>query len=116
MSIARTIFAAALLGAVFCGPMAGSASADDAGVRPAKHRLHHSAARVKGFVARSGGGYSYAAGDSINTYGDSRSKYGGVSSLRDPMYDRQTASGPFDHGFFFDSGMGLHGGDSPYLH
>ena len=30
--------------------------------------------------------------------------------------DRQTPSGPFDHGFFFDSGMGLHGGDSPYQH
>jgi hypothetical protein len=30
--------------------------------------------------------------------------------------NRQTPAGPFDHGFFFDSGMGLHGGYSPYQH
>ena len=62
------------------------------------------------------GGYSYDYADSINTYGDSRSKYGGASSLRDPNLDRQTNAGPFDHGFFFDSGIGERGGDSPYMH
>lgn len=69
---------------------------------------------VKGYVARRGG-YSYSYADSINTYGDSRSKYGAASSLRDPMLDRQTGAGPFDHGFFFDSGIGPRGGDSPYM-
>src|ERR1700730_13737166 len=52
------------------------------------------------------GGYSYSASDVINTYGRSPPPYAHV---------RQTPGGPFDSGFFFDSGMGLHGGDSPYL-
>lgn len=61
------------------------------------------------------GGYSYSPADTINTYGDARSKYGAASSLRDPSLDRQTNAGPFDHGFFFDSATGRHGGDSPYM-
>lgn len=68
----------------------------------------------KGQVARHGG-YSYSQEDAINTYGDSRSNYGGASSLRDPQLDKQTVSGPFDHGFFFDSAIGPRGGDSPYM-
>jgi hypothetical protein len=69
---------------------------------------------VRGFIARRGG-YSYSAADTINTYGDSRTLYGGASAYRDPMLDRQTGFGPFDHGFFFDSGIAPRGGDSPYL-
>jgi hypothetical protein len=68
-----------------------------------------------GAVKAHRGGYSYSPEDTINTYGDSRSKYGGASSLRDPMLDRQTEAGPFDHGFFFDSGVAPRGGDSPYM-
>lgn len=77
-------------------------------------RHYRSGARVKGYRARRGG-YSYSYQDSINTYGDSRSNFGSASSLRDPMLDRQSPAGPFDHGFFFDSGTKLHGGDSPYM-
>jgi hypothetical protein len=33
----------------------------------------------------------------------------------DPQLDKQTPGGPFDSGFFFDSGMGQNGGDSPYM-
>jgi hypothetical protein len=62
------------------------------------------------------GFYSYSYRDVINTYGMSRTLYGSTNTYRAPFMDRQTPSGPFDHGFFFDSGMGLHGGDSPYLH
>lgn len=64
------------------------------------------------------GGYSYSQADSINTYGDNRGRYGSANSLRDPQLDRQTNAGPFDHGFFYDSGIGTgqHGNDSPYLH
>ncbi len=69
--------------------------------------------QVRGFLVRRGG-YSYSAADSINTYGDNRSLFGGVSSYRGPQFDRQTNSGPFDHGFFFDSGIAPRGGDSPY--
>ncbi len=71
--------------------------------------------QVRGFVARRGG-YSYSYADSVNTYGDSRSVYGGTQMFRNFMYDRQTTSGPFDHGFFFDSGVLPRGGDSPYMH
>ena len=73
-----------------------------------------SGAKVKGYTSRRGG-YSYNQADSINTYGDSRSKYGGASSLRDSSLDKQTVAGPFDHGFFFDSGITARGGDSPYM-
>jgi hypothetical protein len=71
-------------------------------------------ARVKGYVARRGG-YSYSSQDVINTYGDSRTRYGGVNAYRDPFADRQTNAGPFDHGFFFDSAIAPRGGDSPYM-
>lgn len=79
-------------------------------------RGYRNGPQVKGYVERRGG-YSYGYADSINTYGDGRSNYGGASAYRDPMLDRQTNAGPFDHGFFFDSGIGgSHGGDSPYMH
>lgn len=71
--------------------------------------------QVRGYVQRRGG-YSYYAADSINTYGSSRTLYGGSYLYRDPLLDRQTSSGPFDHGFFFDSGVAPRGGDSPYMH
>ena len=53
------------------------------------------------------GGYSYSASDVTNTYGRSPPPY---------MDVRQSPGGPFDSGFFFDSGIGPHGGNSPYLH
>jgi hypothetical protein len=68
---------------------------------------------VRGFIARRGG-YSYSVEDTINTYGDSRTLYGGASAYRNPMLDRQSRFGPFDHGFFFDSGIAPRGGDAPY--
>ena len=70
----------------------------------------------KGYTIRHGGYYSYSRSDSINTYGNARTRYGNTNSYRDPMTDRQSPSGPFDHGFFFDSGMGLHAGNAPYQH
>lgn len=79
-----------------------------------KSSYYRGGPQVRGYVARRGG-YSYSPEDSINTYGDSRSKYGTASSLRDPSLDRQTTSGPFDHGFFFDSGTSFRGGEAPYM-
>jgi hypothetical protein len=53
-------------------------------------------------------GYSYSAADVINTSG---------RHAPPPYADvRQTPGGPFDSGYFFDSGMGTVGGNSPYLH
>jgi hypothetical protein len=38
--------------------------------------------------------------------------YGGYI---DPHINKQTPGGPFDSGFFFDSGLAPNGGDSPYM-
>jgi len=38
--------------------------------------------------------------------------YGGYI---DPSINKQSQGGPFDSGFFFDSGINRNGGDSPYL-
>jgi hypothetical protein len=60
------------------------------------------------------GGYSYDKSDSVNTYGSPtrRTRPPGPPDFRD-----QTISGPFDNGFFFDSGVGsIYGGNSPYMH
>ena len=63
------------------------------------------------YRARRIGFYSYTYRDVINTYGMSRARYGSMNSYRDPFVDRQTVNGPFDHGFFFDSGIAPRGGD-----
>ena len=70
--------------------------------------------QVRGFSQRRVGGYSYYREDVINTYGNQRSQFGGANVFRDPMLDRQTRFGPFDNGFFFDSGIAPRGGYSPY--
>jgi hypothetical protein len=92
-------------------PMVGA----DASYQPTKARYARRYA-VRTYRGRRIGFYSYSYRDVINTYGMSRARYGMVNSYRDPSVDRQTVNGPFDHGFFFDSGMGPRGGDSPYLH
>ncbi len=79
-----------------------------------KKSSYYRGTRVRGYVQRRGG-YSYSKQDTMNTYGDGRNRYGSSISLRDPMLDRQTSAGPFDHGFFFDSGIAPRGGDSPYM-
>ena len=53
------------------------------------------------------GGYSYRAADVVSTYGAAPPPY---------LHVRQSPGGPFDYGFFFDSAIGPHGGESPYHH
>lgn len=89
-------------------PPAPTVAAD--GSHPAS-AYYRRAPQVRGFVQRRGG-YSFTASDIANTYGSSRTLYG--ANNRDPFADRQTRNGPFDHGFFFDSGIAPRGGDSPY--
>ena len=97
---------------------AGGWSKDRSGAKSSgshrSSRYYRRSPKVKGYRKRRGG-YSYSVTDTINTYGDSRTLNGGANSYRFELYTRQTPSGPFDHGFFFDSGIGLHGGNSPYL-
>lgn len=120
--MARSFITAALVAAtalILAAPSAdagdrrGGAYYADGTAHPAA-RSYRGGPRVKGYVQRRGG-YSYSPEDTINTYGDSRSKFGGASTYRDPMLDRQTNAGPFDHGYFFDSGVAPRGGDSPYM-
>lgn len=91
---------------------ARSAAAD--GGAHAQSRYYRRGPQVRGYVKRRGG-YSYTKEDTINTYGDSRGRFGAANSLRDPSLDTQTRAGPFDHGFFFNTPMGRNGGDSPYM-
>lgn len=96
---------------------AKATTATEGALQPAKGRYSKKrAVRVRGYVARRGGYYSYQSEDVINTYGLTRSLYGSINSYRDPYVDRQSTAGPFDSGFFFDSGMAPRGGDGPYLH
>lgn len=116
---------AILLGAlalvVFCSSEPAQAGGDRkrasarADADYSKSRYHRKRTRVYGYSARRGG-YSYWPEDVINTYGQTRSLYGSMNTYRDPTLDRQSPGGPFDHGFFFDSGIGPQGGQSPYLH
>jgi hypothetical protein len=85
-------------------------SMEPSGSRPRVKR----AARVRGFLSRRLGFYSYSDLDVTNVYGGSRTLFGSTNSYRDPFVDRQTDAGPFDHGFFFDSGIGPRGGNAPY--
>jgi hypothetical protein len=87
-------------------------SAEQTSARYPRQRSAH----ARHFAGRRIGFYSYSYRDVINTYGMSRTLYGGTNTYRAPFMDRQTPAGPFDHDFFFDSGMGLHGGYSPYQH
>ena len=90
----------------------GVAEAADRGTQAKTYK--RKAPQVRGYTAHRGG-YSYNWGQTINTYGDSRTRYGGANYFRDPNIDRQSVAGPFDHGFFFDSGIGRVGGNAPYL-
>jgi hypothetical protein len=107
-------FAAALsVSPSTAGERKAKAQAEPGGAHPSSGYYRKGPA-VKGYSARRGG-YSYDYAESVNTYGDSRSNYGSASSLRDPKLDRQTRSGPFDHGFFYDSAVSPRGGDAPYM-
>lgn len=81
----------------------------------AQQKGYQNTAQGDGYtLRRRRGGYSYGYGDAINT--DARGKAGG-SGYTDPRLYRQSPGGPFDSGFFFDSGVGSpYGGQAPYMH
>jgi hypothetical protein len=83
-----------------------------AGAHPSSG-YYRRAPQVRGFVQRRGG-YSYSASDVANTGSDSRVQFGSTNWYRNQYLDRQSRSGPFDHGFFWDSGVSPRGGNSPY--
>jgi hypothetical protein len=75
------------------------------GARATKYKGKR-AVRVRGFLQR-GGYYSYTDQDAINSYA-------WTSVFRTPLSDQQSPAGPFDSGFFVDSGLGPRFNDSPY--
>ena len=95
--------AIALLGAIV---MSVGVLGSDAGFNPAVAQEAPKAKKSKGLKGSIGyrKAYSYSKSDVIGS--DSRRFY-------DPSIARQ--GGPFDNGFFYDSAIGLHGGDSPYM-
>lgn len=110
-------FTVALLAAV--AAVFSTAAPADAGERGwrghSRAHAYRKGPQVRGYVARRGG-YSYSYAESVNTYGDAFGRYGAGNSLRDPSMERnQTGAGPFDNGFFFDSGSSARGGDAPYM-
>lgn len=105
------VFAVAAMGAAQAGERRGYS---DNGAAHSKSQYYRKGPQVRGYSRRAGG-YSYDYQDSINTYGDAQGRYGSADKFRDPQFGRQTTSGPFDNGFFFDSGVAPRGGDSPYL-
>ena len=82
--------------------------ADYAGVAKVRYYRKRGPLEVNIYTRRRRvGGYSYRTTDVVSTHGRSPPPY---------MDVRQSPGGPFDSGFFFDSGIGPHGGNSPYFH
>jgi hypothetical protein len=71
------------------------------------------ATKVRGFVQR-GGYYSYVDEDVADSRAWARDLFISRSKFRTPLSDQQSPSGPFDSGFFFDSGIGPPFNDAPY--
>jgi hypothetical protein len=57
-------------------------------------------------------GYTLSPGSSPAEIARYFQLYGGYI---DPSINKQSQGGPFDSGFFFDSGINRNGGDSPYM-
>jgi hypothetical protein len=112
-ALAFGVSLAAMVSPVFAAGAKKPAPEAAATAEHPKSATYRKGPQVRGFIQRRGG-YSYGVADTINTYGDTRTTYGSVNSYRDPWSDRQSRNGPFDHGFFFDSGIAPRGGDSPY--
>jgi hypothetical protein len=79
----------------------------DAEGTPRVHRRKRAPMEIDIYAPRRRiGGYSYGVQDITSTF-----------NRRNPppyAHVRQTPSGPFDSGFFFDSGIGPRAGDAPY--
>ena len=111
----RIALAAFAVGILATGMMTGEATAGERKTRaveqgpqlnehPNSKYYRGQGPQVRGFVKRRGG-YSYSYNDSVIDYRD-------TSILRDTQTSRRQG-GPFDSGFFFDSGTSRYN-DSPY--
>lgn len=95
-ALAVTAFAGTMVASV--EPAVAQQKKKTAGEKPLKGVIRY----------RKIGGYSYKSNDTAGT--------GALWKFIDPDSTRQgNPSGPFDSGFFFDSGIGPNGGQSPYM-
>jgi hypothetical protein len=112
----RILAATLLAGSMTLTAQIGEASAQERRARiveegpqlsqhPKSNTYRRQGPQVRGYVKRRGG-YSYSASDAAIDYRD-------TSILRDVQNSRRQG-GPFDSGFFFDSGISRYN-DSPYL-
>ncbi|MBI1384790.1 MAG: hypothetical protein GC150_07770 [Rhizobiales bacterium] len=108
----RLLFALAMgAGLVLAGASAEAGGSGGKGPRASQHPqsdYYRGGPQVRGF-RRSVGGYSYE-------YNDGQIDARDQSVFLDPELDSPRRDrGPFDSGFFFDSGIGVAIDDSPYL-
>ncbi len=121
MNYKCTFAAVAACAAVACtglpmplaGDLVSSQAYADGVSHPKRSAKSKRAVRVRGYIYR-GGYYSYTDEDAIDTRAWASSLFTSHSPLRNPLTERQSAAGPFDHGFFFESGVGPRFNDSPY--
>jgi hypothetical protein len=65
------------------------------------------AARMRGYYY-GGGYYSYTDREVVSSWAWARSLFISRSYFRTPLTSQQSPGGPFDSGFFFDSGLSPH--------
>jgi hypothetical protein len=102
-----------LAGLPMAGDLGPSQAYADGQKAKARYKKGYRATRVRGYLQR-GGYYSYVDQDAINTTAWASSLFTSKSPFRNPLTERQSPGGPFDSGFFFDSGVGPPWNDSPY--
>jgi hypothetical protein len=68
-------------------------------------RRHARRGHMRGYALQQGGSTPEEIARYFQLYG----------GFIDPTINKQTQGGPFDSGFFFDSGINPNGGDSPYM-
>jgi hypothetical protein len=101
---AGLVAVAAFFGLAAVGSEGRFGSGAWAGEPSGKKKAHRTRKQVRGYAARDS-----SSPEEIARYFQ---LYGGYI---DPEINKQSQGGPFDSGFFFDSGIAPNGGDSPYM-
>jgi hypothetical protein len=89
------------------GDLGVSKAHADGGKRAGAPRGWKRAVRARGFYY-GGGYYSYRDRDVVSSWAWTRSLFISKSYFRTPATGLQSPGGPFDSGFFFDSGLWPH--------
>jgi hypothetical protein len=107
------VFAVALGAVAVFAPVTPVSAGDGA---YANGHGHHGSRRQRKAGPRVKGYTHYWYGDACYDLPDPDERYlCQFAGFIDPELDKQTPAGPFDSGFFFNSGIGQNGGESPYM-